>query len=250
MEEFFKVLDKKQKAIIDDLLLHVEKRTNLKPVIMFSIPAFKITNDVMLAFDITKTYLGLYTTDQHAINCSKPRFDTALFGVCTVKVDYRYKKNIDIIKDICDDVIMHHMAFNATDLIKALDDPNHRYRDLAYEKILEIIEENLIHELDFKFFLYHEKKDYVLKGIGMVLKALEYDKKHDYDKHLIDYLKVLDHPLISVVSETFYGLQIWIYYKPYLKQTIKTYIRGVDFSRFKPHQIEKIQVEIEKIKAL
>ena len=29
---------------------------------------------------------------------------------------------------------MHHMAFNATDLIKALDDPNHRYRDLAYEK--------------------------------------------------------------------------------------------------------------------
>ena len=92
MEEFFKVLDKKQKAIIDDLLLHVEKRTNIKPVIMFSIPAFKITNDVVLAFDITKTYLGLYTTDQHAINRSKPRFDTALFGVCTVKVDYRYKK--------------------------------------------------------------------------------------------------------------------------------------------------------------
>ena len=85
MEEFFKVLDKKQKAIIDDLLLHVEKRTNLKPVIMFSIPAFKITNDVMLAFDITKTYLGLYTTDQHAINCSKPRFDTGLFVCAPLK---------------------------------------------------------------------------------------------------------------------------------------------------------------------
>lgn len=248
MEEFYSILEPKQKEVIDELCNHVEKRTKLKPVIMFSMPAFKITNDVVIAFDITKTYFGLYTTDQRAILNAKPRFETAIFGVCTVKVDYQSRKSIDIIKDICDEVIMKNMTFNTSTLIKALNDNNIRYRDLAYQNLLEILEENDVIELDFKFFLSHKKKDFVLKGMGMLLKVVEYDQNHLYDQYLIDYLKVLEYPLVTVVFEALAGLHIWIKHKPYLKQTIRTYLKGVNFTMFLPHQIEKIKIEIEKIK--
>lgn len=250
MEAFYDVLGDNQKDLMNELCAYVEMRTSLKPVIMFSMPAFKITNDVVIAFDLTKTYLGIYTTDQRAILNAKPRFDTALFGVCTVKVDHQSRKSINIIKDICDEVIMKNMTFNTSTLIKALDDDNIRYRDLAYQNLLEILEENDIASLDFKFFLYHEKKDYVLKGMGMLLKVVAYDQNHLYDQYLIDYLKVLEYPLVTVVFEALFGLHTWIHHKPYLKQTIKTYLKGVDFTQFKPHQIEKIKIEIEKIKVV
>lgn len=250
MEAYFDHLDEKQKEVINDLCEYTIKRTQLNPIIMLSIPTFKLTQEVMVAIDITKTYLGLYTTDQDVINEARSLLETALFGNCTVKVDYRDKNNIKIIKMIIDQIVMKHMTFNIEYLIKSLDDEYEHFRDLAYQYLLEVQNENELKHIDYRFFLTHEKKDYVSKGIGLLLNAVTIDEHRSYDSLLIDYFKVLDHPLISIVLEALEGLGCWILYKPYLKQMIKTYLNTVSFSRFKPHQIDKIRVEIEKIKGI
>lgn len=246
MESFYILKDDNQIKLIEEFTSHVQKRTGLSPVIMLSIPTFKLTSDVMLAFDVTKTYLGLYTTDQEVINKLKPLMMTAIFGNSSVKINPKDKKAKQLIKIACDEIIMKHMTFNACDLLTALNDPHIHYRDLAYEKMLDLLEENDIPGIDYKFFLFHEKKDYVLKGMGMLLRSLQHDKKHDYDKFLVDYLKVMNHKLFSVVYECVIGLNVWLYYKPYLKQTIKSELKGIKLP-FLQHQVEKIKIEIEKL---
>lgn len=247
MEEYIQILSADQKMVMDELLAHVEKRTKLKPVIMFSIPAFKLTVDVMLAFDITPTYVGLYTTDQESIHKAKTRLNNAIFGVSSIKVDRTSREAIEVIKDICDDVIMKYMIFNPQALYEALDDKNQKYSDAAYHKLLDILEENEIPEIDFYFLLRHPKRDYISYGIGLLLHSLKYDHKHNYDGYLIEYFKLLELPYFTTMIEAIEGFEWWIHEKPYLKQTIKNHLKTLDISYFKDIQQEKIKVEIEKI---
>lgn len=247
MEEYLVNLEPELKQIIDELCAHVEKRTKLKPSIMFSIPAFKLTNSVMLAFDITKTYVGLYTTDQESIHKAKGRLENAIFGASSIKVDRTSREALEVLKDICDDVIMKYMVFNPQALISALDDKNQAFSDAAYFKLLEILEENEIPEIDYYFLLRHPKRDYITYGIGLLLHSLKYDNNHKYDGYLVEYFKLLDLPYYTTLIEAIIGLSWWIAEKPYLKQTIKNRIKTMDLSYFKETQQEKIKVEIEKI---
>lgn len=247
MEEYLQILSTDQKMVMDELCAHVEKRTKLKPVIMFSIPAFKLTVDVMLAFDITPTYLGLYTTDQENIQKAKGRLTNAIFGVTSIKVDRTSREAIEIIKDVCDEVIMKYMIFNTKDLIEALDDKNQSYSDLAYLKLVDTLEENEIPLIDYYFLLRHPKRNYISYGIGLLLHSLKYDHKHQYDGYLIEYFKLLELPYFTTIIEAIVGFQWWIKEKPYLKQTIKNHLKSLDISYFKDIQQEKIKVEIEKI---
>lgn len=247
MEEYLQILSVDQKLVIDELLAHVEKRTKLKPVIMFSLPAFKLTVDVMLAFDITPTYLGLYTTDQESILKAKSRLNNAIFGVSSIKVDRTSREAIEVIKDICDEVIMKYMVFNPQALFEALDDKNEKYSDAAYLKLVEILEENEIPQIDYYFLLRHPKRNYISYGIGLLLHSLKYDHHHNYDGYLIEYFELLQLPYFTTLIEVISGFQWWISEKPYLKQTIKNHLKTLDISYFKDSQQEKIKVEIEKI---
>lgn len=247
MEEYLVNLQADQKLVIDELCGHVEKRTKLKPSIMFSIPAFKLTVDVMIAFDITPTYLGLYTTDQESIQKAKGRLANAIFGVSSIKVDRTSRESIEIIKEICDDVIMKYLVFNPKTLIEALDDKNQAYSDHAYIKLLEILEENEVPDIDYFFLLRHPKRDYISYGIGLLLHSLKYDHKHRYDGYLVEYFKLLELPYFTTVIEAIIGFTWWIKEKPYLKQTVKNHLKTLDLSYFKDTQQEKIKVEIEKI---
>lgn len=247
MTEYSQNLTPELKLIMDELCGHVEKRTKLKPVILYSLPAFKLTADVMIAFDITTTYLALYTTDRESISRAKGRLSNAIFGVTSIKVDRTSREAIEVIKDICDEIIMRFMVFNTKDLIIALDDKNPEYSDAAYHKLMELLEENEIPNIDYLFLLRHPKRSYIAYGMGLLFKSLKYDQKHTYDGYLIEYYELLNLPYFTTIMDVIAGFSIWIYHKPYLKQAIKNHLRRLDLSYFKDTQQEKIKVEIEKI---
>lgn len=247
MEEYTIDLSIDQKLILDELLAHVEKRTQLKPVIQYSLPAFRITNDVMIAFDITKTYLGLYTTDHEAIQHAKMRLKSAIFGVTSIKVDRTSREAIEAVKDICDEIVMRYRVFNTKDLIEALDDKNPEYSEQAFFKLMDLLEENEISDIDYLFLLRHPKRSYISYGIRLLSKSLKYDQKHAFDGYLNEYFELLHMPYFTTIIEVIEGCRIWIHHKPYMKQTIKNYLKALDISYFKDNLQDKIKVEIEKI---
>ncbi|MCU0105542.1 hypothetical protein N7603_07705 [Acholeplasma vituli] len=247
MEEYTEDLSIDQKLILDELLAHVEKRTQLKPVIQYSLPAFKITNDVVIAFDITATYLGLYTTDNESIQHAKGRLKNAIFGVTSIKVDRTSREAIEAVKDICDEIIMRYRVFNSKALIEALDDKNPEYSEQAFLKLMDLLEENEIADIDYLFLLRHPKRNYISFGIQLLSKSLKYDSKNKYDGYLNEYFELLNLPYFTTIIEVIDSCQTWIRYKPYMKQTIKNHLKTLDISYFKDTQQDKIKVEIEKI---